>query len=77
MIVFAALVLLDRNTVGCFYPVSESTEKTLLQVLPPIVGAVSSVVFVVLPIKRHGIGYLSSEPSQDSKSGGEVSTTKA
>jgi len=33
VIVFAALVLLDGNTVGCFYPVSESTEKTLLQVL--------------------------------------------
>jgi hypothetical protein len=79
VLVFAALVLLDGNTVGCFYRVSESTEKTLLQVLPPVVGAVSSVVFVVFPNKRHGIGYPSSEPSQDSKSGGEVSlvsTTK-
>jgi hypothetical protein len=77
LIVFAILVLLDRNTVGCFYPVSESTEKILLQVLPPAVGAACSGVFVVFPNKRHGIGYPASEASQVSKSGGEESTTKA
>ena len=68
LLVFAVLVLLDQNTVGCFYPSSESFEKTLLIVLPPIVGAVSSVVFMFFPNDRHGIGYPSStESSQDSK----------
>ena len=77
VIVFAALVLLDGNTVGCFYPASESIEKTLLQVLPPVVGAVSSVVFFLFPNKRHGIGYPASGSSKDSNSGGEASSTKA
>ncbi|GMY27593.1 protein DMP2-like [Fagus crenata] len=81
LIVFAVLVLLDQKTVGCFYPVSKSFEKTLLKVLPPNVGAVSSVVFMFFPNNRHGIGYPSSttnssSQSQSSKSGGQVSLTK-
>ncbi|KAG2721626.1 hypothetical protein I3760_02G090200 [Carya illinoinensis] len=55
--VFGVVVLLDQNTAECFYPVSASTEKTLLKVLPPVVGAASSVVFMAFPNKRHGIGY--------------------
>ncbi|KAG7991446.1 hypothetical protein I3843_02G076000 [Carya illinoinensis] len=55
--VFGVVVLLDQNTVECFYPVSASTQKTLLKVLPPVVGAASSVVFMAFPNKRHGIGY--------------------
>ncbi|XP_041000970.1 protein DMP2-like [Juglans microcarpa x Juglans regia] len=76
--VFGVVVLLDQNTVECFYPVSASTEKTLLKVLPPVVGAVSSVVFMAFPNKRHGIGYpksTSTESSKDSKS--STSTTGA
>ena len=57
LIVFAILVLLDQKTVSCFYPVSESFEKTLFIVLPPVVGAVSSVVLKFFPYERHGIGY--------------------
>ena len=69
LFVFGVLVLLDQKTVSCFYPVSDSTEKTLLKVLPPIVGAISSVVFMVFPNNRHGIGYPSStDTSQTSKS---------
>ncbi|KAL4642704.1 hypothetical protein ACB092_02G039900 [Castanea dentata] len=61
--VFGVLVLLDQNTVGCFYPVSDSSEKTLLKVLPPAVGVVSSGLFMFFPNKRHGIGYPSSTDS--------------
>ena len=77
--VFGVLVLLDQKTVGCFYPVSDSSEKTLFKVLPPAVGVVSGGLFMFFPIKRHGIGYPSStDSSQVSKSGGsEVSLTKA
>ncbi|XP_041000971.1 protein DMP2-like [Juglans microcarpa x Juglans regia] len=81
--VFGVVVLLDQNTVGCFYPVSDSIEKTLLKMLPPAVGVVSSVVFMAFPNKRHGIGYPRSssstdQSSRDSKStGGEVSLTEA
>ncbi|KAF8392508.1 hypothetical protein HHK36_022851 [Tetracentron sinense] len=57
VIVFMVVVLLDANTVNCFYPSFESTQTTLLKVLPPIVGVLSSSVFVSFPCKRHGIGY--------------------
>ncbi|KAG7996213.1 hypothetical protein I3843_01G147500 [Carya illinoinensis] len=73
LIVFGVVVLLDQNAVGCFYPVKDSTEKTLLIVLPPVVGAISSGVFMFYPNNRHGIGYPndnSSESSKDSKSSG-------
>ncbi|GMY27596.1 protein DMP2-like [Fagus crenata] len=67
LLVFAVLVLLDQNTVGCVYPSSESLEKILLMVLPPVVGVVSSVVFMFFPDSRHGIGYSSTtNSSQDS-----------
>ncbi|KAK7856421.1 protein DMP2 [Quercus suber] len=75
LIVFGVLVLLDQKTVNCFYPMSNSTEETLLKVLPPIVGAISSVVFMVFPNNRHGIGYPSStDTSQTSKSTSSSST---
>jgi hypothetical protein len=44
VIVFGAVVLLDTNTVKCFYPVTESTQKTMLSVVPAVVGAVCSVL---------------------------------
>ncbi|KAF8027844.1 hypothetical protein BT93_E0695 [Corymbia citriodora subsp. variegata] len=65
-IVFAAVTLLDPNTVECFYPSFELEQKVLLQVLPPVIGAISSAVFMVFPSKRHGIGYpFSSDESDD------------
>ncbi|KAJ6756311.1 PROTEIN DMP3 [Salix purpurea] len=66
LIVFSVLSLLDSNTVECFYPSFESTEKVLLMVLPPVIGAVSGTVFVLFPNRRHGIGYPSSDSSQNS-----------
>ena len=68
LLVFAVLVLLDQNTVGCFHPSSEPLEKILLMVLPPVVGVVSSAVFMFFPNSRHGFGYPSTtNSSQDSK----------
>ncbi|KAK6930084.1 Protein DMP [Dillenia turbinata] len=55
--VFAVVVVLDPNTVKCFYPSLAYDQKTLLKVLPPAVGAVSGVVFMLFPNKRHYIGY--------------------
>ncbi|CAB4293417.1 unnamed protein product [Prunus armeniaca] len=69
LVVFAVVSLLDTNSVRCFYPGFESTEKVLLQVLPPVIGAIASTVFVVFPNNRHGIGYpsSSSDSSEDSE----------
>ncbi|KAL4642705.1 hypothetical protein ACB092_02G040000 [Castanea dentata] len=60
---FGVLVLLDPKTVGCFYPVSDSSEKTMLKVFPPVAGMVSSGLFMFFPNKRHGVGYPSSTDS--------------
>ncbi|GAU20053.1 hypothetical protein TSUD_381450 [Trifolium subterraneum] len=65
VIVFAVLGLLDTNIVSCFYPEFESSEKILMQVLPPIIGAVSGTVFMIFPSYRHGIGYPTSSDTND------------
>ncbi|XP_057434061.1 protein DMP2-like [Lotus japonicus] len=65
LIVFAVLGLLDINIVRCFYPEFESSEKVLLQVVPPVIGAIASAVFMIFPGTRHGIGYPTSTDSND------------
>ncbi|KAL6293283.1 hypothetical protein ACE6H2_001425 [Prunus campanulata] len=67
LIVFAVVSLLDANSVRCFYPGFQSSEKVLLQALPAVIGAVASAIFVVFPYSRHGIGYPSSSSSQESE----------
>ncbi|KAG6431131.1 hypothetical protein SASPL_109206 [Salvia splendens] len=57
LVVFAVVSLLDPNTVDCFYPSFESTQKALLMAMPPVIGTVSAAVFVMFPNNRHGIGY--------------------
>lgn len=57
LIVFGVVSLLDANTVECFYPSFQSTQKVLLMALPPIIGTIAGTVFVIFPNKRHGIGY--------------------
>ncbi|KAF3948068.1 hypothetical protein CMV_025885 [Castanea mollissima] len=70
--VFVVVVCLDRNTVDCFYPLPESHHRASLEVLPQVVGAISSVVLLYFPNNRRGIGYLSlSKSSNDSSSGAE------
>ncbi|KAF3457277.1 hypothetical protein FNV43_RR01934 [Rhamnella rubrinervis] len=65
LIVFAALALMDSNTVRCFYPDFETSKlkQVVLQALPPVLGTISTYVFLLFPNKRHGIGY---PPSQTS-----------
>ncbi|WVZ11521.1 hypothetical protein V8G54_016051 [Vigna mungo] len=57
LLVFAVLGLLDTNTVHCFYADFESTQKTLLQVVPTVIGVLAGWVFMIFPNTRHGIGY--------------------
>ncbi|PIN06656.1 hypothetical protein CDL12_20784 [Handroanthus impetiginosus] len=61
LIVFAVVALLDPNSVECFYPAFESTQKLLLMALPPVIGTVSASIFVLFPNNRHGIGYPSTQ----------------
>ncbi|CAA0824994.1 DUF679 domain membrane protein 2 [Striga hermonthica] len=71
LVVFGVVALLDPNSVECFYPSFESTQKVLLMVLPPVLGTVSSSIFVMFPNNRHGIGY---PFTQSSTTPGSVST---
>ncbi|XWS08681.1 hypothetical protein CRYUN_Cryun40dG0022100 [Craigia yunnanensis] len=65
-IVFAVLVLVEPNTVDCFYPSFATNSKVLLCLifLPPITFMVS-LAFMCFPYKRHGIGYPSIEQSSN------------
>ncbi|XP_010938910.2 protein DMP2-like [Elaeis guineensis] len=56
LIVLAVIALLDGNIVSCFYPSFESEEKTLLMVLPTVVGGLASSAFMIFFNNRHGIG---------------------
>ncbi|KVH91940.1 Protein of unknown function DUF679 [Cynara cardunculus var. scolymus] len=67
VVVFAAVALLDDNTVECLYPAFETNEKMLMMVVPPVIGAISGSVFMVFPTTRHGIGYPSTRPAKASK----------
>ncbi|XP_006658893.3 protein DMP2 [Oryza brachyantha] len=61
--VFAVVALLaDADTVSCFYPSLKDQQKKLVMALPVVVGALVSVVFVVFPSTRHGIGYPPAQP---------------
>ncbi|XP_048136174.1 protein DMP2-like isoform X2 [Rhodamnia argentea] len=71
VIIFAVLALLDTNTVRCFYPSFETTEKTLIMVLPTVIGSISSTVFTLFPSTRNGVGY----PSSDASTTSGTSTT--
>ncbi|KAF8038161.1 hypothetical protein BT93_B0889 [Corymbia citriodora subsp. variegata] len=72
VIIFLVLALLDTNTVKCFYPSFESTEKTVLTVLPTVIGSISSTLFTLFPSTRNGVGY----PSTSTTSGTSTTTSE-
>ncbi|CAB4276151.1 unnamed protein product [Prunus armeniaca] len=55
--VFAALALVDQNVVNCFYPKPSEEGKQLLAAFPVGIAVVCSLLFVLFPTKRHGIGF--------------------
>jgi len=57
VLVFAAIALLNDNVVKCLYPAPDYQTKEVLDVLPVGIGVFSSLLFVVFPTTRHGIGY--------------------
>ncbi|KAJ1697666.1 hypothetical protein LUZ63_006178 [Rhynchospora breviuscula] len=63
--VFGVIAALDSNTVSCFDPALLVHQKLMLQVLPPVIGSLSSSVFMVFPCTRHGIGYPPTAASED------------
>uniref|UniRef100_A0ACD6AI57 Uncharacterized protein n=1 Tax=Avena sativa TaxID=4498 RepID=A0ACD6AI57_AVESA len=56
--VFGVVAARDKNVVGCFYgpsPAKETAEA--LDIVPLGIGMLCSLLFVVFPTRRHGIGY--------------------
>ncbi|KAK9049614.1 hypothetical protein SSX86_031417 [Deinandra increscens subsp. villosa] len=57
IMVFAAVALFDQDVVNCFYPSPSDEIEELLTALPVGFGVVFSMLFVVFPTQRHGIGF--------------------
>ncbi|KAM0061017.1 putative protein DMP [Helianthus debilis subsp. tardiflorus] len=57
IMVFTAVALFDQNVVNCFYPSPSDEIKELLRALPVGLGVVFSMLFVLFPTQRHGIGF--------------------
>lgn len=54
---FLAIALFDQNVVSCFYPTPSDEAQEVLTALPVGIGVMCSLLFVVFPTKRHGIGF--------------------
>ncbi|XP_021894274.1 uncharacterized protein LOC110811953 [Carica papaya] len=56
ILVFASVALFDENVVKCLFPLPSEEAKELLVVVPIVIGVVCSLLFILFPTKRHGIG---------------------
>ncbi|KAI9087702.1 hypothetical protein K1719_030334 [Acacia pycnantha] len=57
VLVFAAVAMFDQNAVGCFFPEPSYQMQEVLTALPVGIGVICSMLFVVFPTWRHGIGF--------------------
>ncbi|KAL0928716.1 hypothetical protein M5K25_000631 [Dendrobium thyrsiflorum] len=56
-LVFAAVALRDKNVVRCLYPSPAKSTEEVLDVLPLGIGVICSLLFVVFPTTRRGVGH--------------------
>lgn len=61
LLVFAALALYGKNTVGYFYLAPEEETKEVLGVLSVLIRIVCSMLFISFPTMHHKIRYLVSD----------------
>ncbi|KAI8532064.1 hypothetical protein RHMOL_Rhmol11G0184400 [Rhododendron molle] len=57
VLVFAAVALRDKNVLTCYYPRPDHETEEVLDIVPVGIGLISSLLFVIFPTRRHGIGY--------------------
>ncbi|TYH88984.1 hypothetical protein ES332_D01G227300v1 [Gossypium tomentosum] len=57
VLVFGVVALRDKNVLNCFYPTPKHETEEVLNIAPVGVGLICSLLFVVFPTRRHGIGY--------------------
>ncbi|XP_043705154.1 protein DMP3-like [Telopea speciosissima] len=64
VLVFISIALRDRNVLSCFYPQPKHEMQQLLDIVPVGVGLFCSLLFMVFPTRRHGIGYPNYTPGR-------------
>ncbi|KAL2477622.1 hypothetical protein Fot_46636 [Forsythia ovata] len=57
VLVFVATALRDKNVTSCFYPRPGHEVQEVLDIGPIGIGLICSLLFVIFPTRRHGIGY--------------------
>lgn len=57
IMVFGAVALFDENVVSCFYPAPSDEAQEILTSLPVGIGVFCSMLFVLFPTRRRGIGF--------------------
>lgn len=57
VLVFVSVALKDKNVTSCFYPTPGHEAQEVLDIGPIGIGLICSLLFVIFPIRRHGIGY--------------------
>ncbi|KAG5525788.1 hypothetical protein RHGRI_032169 [Rhododendron griersonianum] len=57
VLVFVAVALRDKNVQSCFYPRPGHEAREVLDIVPIGIGVICSLLFVIFPTRRHGIGY--------------------
>ncbi|XP_041009683.1 protein DMP5-like [Juglans microcarpa x Juglans regia] len=57
VLVFGAVAMRDRNVFQCLYPQPGQQTQEVWNIVPVGVGFICSLLFVVFPTSRHGIGY--------------------
>lgn len=62
-LVFGVVAFMNSNIVNCYYKDARANAKQLVINLPLGVGFVCSLLFLVFPTTRHGIGYATATTS--------------
>ncbi|KAI4331089.1 hypothetical protein MLD38_029312 [Melastoma candidum] len=57
VLVYAVVAFCDKNIAKCFFPEESELMAEVRALAPAMVGAACSVLFVMFPTGRHGIGY--------------------
>ncbi|XP_030503618.2 protein DMP3 [Cannabis sativa] len=57
VLVFGVVAIRDRNVAMCLCPQPGKAAAEVLDIVPVGIGVVCSLLFVVFPTRRHGIGY--------------------
>lgn len=57
VLVFVAVAMRDKNILSCFYPMPGHETQEVSNIVPVGIGLICSMLFVVFPTSRHGIGY--------------------